>query len=150
MTAALHVVTVLDSEGLDAALQALPSALPDDRLARHFQAWCAEQILHRFEAAHPGDARVRDQIAMLRNDSATDEERAAARDGAWAAAREAWDAGVAAPKDKPWYAPESAARVAAMDDVWIASWLATWTGDPAAARDLQARQLRLMLQEPGD
>ena len=85
----LDLLTVLDSNGLDDALWVLSYAMPDDRLARHFQAWCAEQVLHLFEAERPNDTRVRDQIAMLRNDEADDAARAAAR----AAARDsAWDA----------------------------------------------------------
>ena len=75
----LDLLTVLDSNGLDDALWVLSYAMPDDRLARHFQAWCAEQVLHLFEAERPDDARVRDQIAMLRNDEADDAARKAAR-----------------------------------------------------------------------
>ena len=67
----LDLLTVLDSNGLDDALWVLSCAMPDDRLARHFQAWCAEQVLHLFEAERPDDTRVRDQIAMLRNDEAS-------------------------------------------------------------------------------
>ena len=74
----LDLLTVLDSNGLDDALWVLSFAMPDDRLARHFQAWCAEQVVHLFEAERPGDSRVRDQIAMLRRDDATDAARAAA------------------------------------------------------------------------
>ena len=81
----LALLTVLDSNGLDDALWVLSFAMPDDRLARHFQAWCAEQVLHLFEAERPDDARVRDQIEMLRNDEAG----AAARDAARAAAGDA-------------------------------------------------------------
>ena len=79
----LQLLTVLDSNGLDDALWVLSYAMPDDRLARHFQAWCAEQVLHIFEAERPNDMRVRDQIAMLRNDEATAAARAAARAAAW-------------------------------------------------------------------
>ena len=89
----LALLTVLDSNGLDDALWVLSYAMPDDRLARHFQAWCAEQVLHLFEAERPDDTRVRDQIAMLRNDEARAAARAAARDAARAAAwAAAWDA----------------------------------------------------------
>ena len=80
----LPLLTILDSNGLDDALWCLrvPSL---EWLSRHFQAWCAEQVLHHFEAERPDDTRVRDQIAMLRRDDATDAER----DAAWAAARDA-------------------------------------------------------------
>ncbi|NJM13320.1 MAG: hypothetical protein HC889_16910, partial [Synechococcaceae cyanobacterium SM1_2_3] len=80
--APLPLLAVLDSNGLDDALWVLSNAMPDDRLMRHFQAWCAEQVLHLFENERPGDARVRDQIATLRNDDASDGVRAAARDAA--------------------------------------------------------------------
>ena len=101
----LDLLTVLNSNGLDDALWVMSFAMPDDRLARHFQAWCAEQVLHIFEAVRPDDRRVRDQIEMLRRDDATKAERDAARTAArdaalataWVAARDAsrtaaWDA----------------------------------------------------------
>ena len=77
----LPLLTVLNSNGLDDALWVLSCAMPDDRLARHFQAWCAEQVLHLFERERPNDKRVRHQIATLINDRAD----AAARDAARAA-----------------------------------------------------------------
>jgi len=98
----LHLMTVLESNGLDDALWCLrvPSL---ERLSRHFQAWCAEQVLHLFEAKYPDDMRVRDQIAMLRNDDATPEERAAAlaaaMDAVRAALAAAWAAARAAARD---------------------------------------------------
>ena len=108
----LPLLTVLDSNGLDDALWVLSYAMPDDRLARHFQAWCAEQVLHLFEAERPDDRRIRDQIAMLRNDKATTEERDAARDAAWDAARAAagaaWDAARDAARDAAWDAAGAA------------------------------------------
>jgi len=131
---ALALLTVLDSNGLDDALWVLSYAMPDDRLARHFQAWCAEQVLHLFEAERPDDTRVRDQIAMLRNDEADAAARAAARDAAWDAAR-------AAARD----AARAAARAAAWDAARDAAWAAAW----AAARAAQERQLRLMLSPDG-
>lgn len=85
----LPLLTVLDSNGLDDALWVLSHAMPDDRLARHFQAWCAEQVLHIFEASYPNDTRVRDQIAMLRSDDASAEQRDTARGAARDAARTA-------------------------------------------------------------
>lgn len=91
----LPLLTILESNGFDDALWCLrvPSL---DRLSRHFEAWCAERVLHLFEAARPGDNRVRDQIAMLRNDEASSEDRAAARDAAWAATRAACASSTAA------------------------------------------------------
>ncbi len=130
----LQLLTVLGSNGLDDALWVMSYAMPDDRLARHFQAWCAEQVLHIFEAERPNDMRVRDQIAMLRNDETTvaardAAARDAARDAAWAAARDA------------------AARDAARDAARAAAAGAAAAGDAAwdAARDAQEKQFRKML-----
>ena len=82
----LDLLTVLNSNGLDDALWVMSFAMPDARLARHYQAWCAEQVLHIFEAVRPDDSRVRDQIEMLRRDDATKAERDAARASARASA----------------------------------------------------------------
>ena len=116
----LPLMTILDINGLDDALWCIDADPALERIKRHYQAWCAEQVLHLFEAEHPGDMRVRDQIAMLRNDDATPEERDAARDAAWAAALDAARAAA-------WYA--------ARDDAWD------------AARDEQERHLRSMFME---
>ena len=115
----LDLLTVLNSNGLDDALWVMSFAMPDDRLARHFQAWCAEQVLHIFEAVRPDDRRVRDQIEMLRRDDATKAERDAARAAAEDAAR--------------------AARVAADAAAWASAW--------DAALDAQESRLRKMLNE---
>jgi hypothetical protein len=130
----LELLTVLDSNGYDDALWVLSHAMPDDRLARHFQAWCADQVLHVFEAKNPGDTRVRDQIAMLRNDDATDEEREVARRAVW----------VTASTDA-----ELAAKAAAWRDVGDASedsaWAAAWSSedDDAYARAISAQEAQL-------
>ena len=151
----LDLLTVLDSNGLDDALWVLSFAMPDDRLARHFHAWCAEQVLHLFEAERPDDARVRDQIAMLRNDEADDATRAAARDAAWEAARKAawaaWDAreaAWAAAGKAAWAAAGDAARKAAWDAAGAAAWAVEAAGAAGAAwaaRAAQEKQLRRML-----
>jgi len=140
----LSLLTVLDSNGLDDALWVLSCAMPDDRLARHFQAWCAEQVLHIFEAKYPDDTRVRDQITMLRNDDATDEERAAARA---AALDSAWDA-TDEERTAAWAAARDTARSAARDAAWAAEGAAARAAARVAARDAQERQLRLMIGEP--
>ena len=119
----LPLLSVLDINGLDDALWVLSYAMPDDRLARHFQAWCAEQVLHLFEAERPGDLRVREQIAMLRNDAATPEQRTATR-----------------------YAASAAAWAAARDAAWTAAWTAAGTAAWTAARDEQEKQLRAMIE----
>ena len=121
----LHLMTILNSNGLDDALWCL-RAKSLDRLSRHFQAWCADQVLYLFEAERPTDNRVRDQISMLRNDGASEQERAAAwvaaRDAAWAAARDAaWVAAEDAAGASAWVAARAAAWVAARDAAWAAA-----------------------------
>ena len=111
----LPLLTVLDSNGVDDALWVLSHAMqPEhDRLSRHFKAWCAEQVLHLFEAERPSDARVRAQIAVLRNDAATPDERDAARAAARAAEAATWDAAraaAAAAWDTAWGAARGAAE----------------------------------------
>lgn len=154
----LDLLTVLNSNGIDDALWVLSYAMPDDRLARHFQAWCAEQVLHVFEAEHPDDTRVRDQIAMLRNDSASDSERAASRAAALAAAfaaegaasraavraatlAAAFAASRAAVLAAALAASRAASRAAARHAALDASRDAAWHAALAA----QEKQLRLMI-----
>ena len=163
----LPLLSVLDINGLDDTLWVLSCAMPDDRLAQHFQAWCAEQVLHIFETERPGDLRVREQIAMLRNDAATPEQRTAARDAArdaaldaacdaaraaacdaaraaacdaaWAAARDAaWAAARYATRAAAWAAACDAERDAARDAAWTAAW--------TAEGDEQKKQLRAMIE----
>lgn len=51
----LGLLTVLDSKGIDDALWVLDQVEPGGRLARHFSAWCAGQVLPIFERACPGE-----------------------------------------------------------------------------------------------
>ncbi len=170
----LEILTVLESNGLDDALWCLrvPSL---ERLSRHFQAWCAEQCLHLFEAEHPKDNRVRNQIEMLRNDSASAAARAAAQDAARAAAQDAalaaaWAAAQAAAWAAAWAAAQDAAQDAAWDAAWAAaleaaleaasaaawaaarsaSWAAAQDAAQDAARAAQESQLRKMIGESDD
>lgn len=130
----LSLLTVLTSNGLDHALWCLrvPSLV---RLSRHFRAWCASQVLHLYECEYPDDARIRDQIAMLSNDRATDEARRVAWAAAWTAA---WGASSTARR----------AALAARDAAWAAAWTAA-AEDAAlaarAARAAQEAQLRKMI-----
>ena len=130
----LHLMTILESNGFDDATWCLRTASLD-QLSRHFQAWCAEQVMHIFEAEHPNDARVRDQIAMLRNDDASPEERAATRAAALAARFAA--------RDAAWDAAWAAALVTA----WDAARAAAWSAAGVAALDVQEQQLRKMISE---
>ena len=132
----LPLMTILDINGLDDAIWCIDADPALERIKRHYQAWCAEQVLHLFEAERPDDMRVREQIAMLRNDDATPGQRAAARAAARDAAR---DAAWAAAQD----AARDAARAAARDAAWAAARVAALT----AARDEQKRHLRSMFME---
>ncbi len=135
----LPLLSVLDINGLDDALWVLSYAMPDDRLARHFQAWCAERVLHLFETERPGDLRVREQIAMLRNDAATPEQRTAAQ---YAASAAAWDAARTAARYAASAAAWDVARYAARDAAWAAARYAART----TAWDEQEKQLRAMIE----
>ena len=151
--APLLLLTILDSNDLDDTLWVLQNTKCDERLSRHFGAWCAEQVLHIFEAAMPGDMRPRNAIAAARNDNLDDAAGAAARAAAWdaaggaraaegaaegAAARGAWAAAGAA---------EGAARAAEGDAAWAAARAAAWAAAWDAAGGAQERQLRTMLTE---
>ena len=74
----LSLLEALDRDGLDAALLMLSGGDSVARLARHFQAAISAIALPDFEAVRPNDPRVRVQIATLRCDSATTEQRATA------------------------------------------------------------------------
>jgi len=147
------LLTVLDSNGLDDALWVLSYAMPDDRLARHFQAWCAVQVLYLFDAEFPNDTRVRDQIAMLRNDNASEAEREATceavRAAAWNTTGEAtWSAVMASSRKFVWNAALDAANAvwweaSPKDSASSASTNAVWKD----ARAKQEAQLRKMLKE---
>jgi len=127
----LHLVTILESNGISDAVWCL-DAKSLERLSRHFKAWCCEQILHNFEAVHPDDFRVRNQISMLRNDDAMPALRTVAQEGARLALRKAKKASA-----------QRAARAAACKDAWLAAWEVAWD----YGRDAQEKQLRLMIGE---
>ena len=148
----LPLLTILDINGLDDALWCIDAVPALERLKHHYQAWCAEQVIHLFEAERPDDIRVRDQIAMLRNDDATPEERDAARAAAWAAARAAAmaaarAAAMAAARDAAWAAARDAARAAARDAARAAALDAARAAAWDAARDEQERHLHSMFME---
>ena len=122
----LELLTILNSNGLDDAAWCLrvPSL---ERLSRHFQAAIAERVLPLFESKYPDDMSVRDQIAVLRNDSATNDEREAARGAADVAG---W-----------------AARAAAREAAWAAAREAAWAAAQASEREAQEAILRKMIGE---
>lgn len=78
--APLPLLSILDISGFRDALSVLGVAMPDDRLARHAQAAFIERGQPIFERDRPGDTSVRDMVALLRDDDATEEAREAARE----------------------------------------------------------------------
>ena len=111
----LALTTILDSNGLDDALWCLRACDGVDKQARLFAVWCARQVQHLMTDER--SVAALDVAERYANGLATDEELAAARAAARAAA---WDAARVA-------ANAAAARVA-------------WD----AARSAQADQFRLM------
>ena len=104
-TEPLPLARIMEISPFDVVLLVLSHAMPSDRLARHFQARCAERVLHLFEREFPGDMSVRNQIAALRNDDLSEAARDAARAAAWASATaSSWDAA--------WSVARAAARAA--------------------------------------
>jgi hypothetical protein len=144
----LDLLTVLDSNGYDDAFWVLSYAMPDRRLERHFQAWCAEQVLHIYEAQYPNDRCIRDRIAMLRNDSATEEERQKARKEAWIATASAEAAAKAAKATEAAKAAAWAARAAGWGVLAAEAAVeaTTWSAIEAT-RSAQEAQLRKMLTQ---
>ena len=136
----LDLLTVLDSNGLDDALWVLSYAMPDDRLGRHFHAWLAEQTLHAVGRERPNDDRVHNQIEMLRNDVATENERIAARDAAEDAA---WAS------DSSCDGLDAACLVVAWPDVFDAARTALTASFSSDAKAAQEAQLRKMINASG-
>jgi len=137
----LELLTILESNGFDDALWCI-RAKSLERISRHFQAWCAEQVLHLFEKERPEDMRVRDQIAMMRNDNATNQERATAWEAAQDAAQDAvlaaaLTAAQAAAQDAVLAAALTAAQAAAQDAAHATALAAAWAA--------QEKQLRKMI-----
>lgn len=137
----LALLTVLESNGLEDALWCLRTKSLD-RLSRHFQAWCAEQVLYMFEAERPNDMRVRHQIAVLRNDDATDDERAVAQAAARVAALDASrDTSRAASRAASW----NTALAAALNTVLAAALTTSRASAFGASRAALEKQLRAMI-----
>ena len=143
----ITMTQILDLNGLDDCLWAISHTQNGrgDKLVRLFACDCAERALPIFEKASPNDTRPRDCIAVARrfaNGEATDQERAAARDAAWAAAGDAaWDAAGAAARAAAWAAAWDAARAAARAAAWDAARAAAW----AAEIQWQTTRLRELL-----
>lgn len=150
---ALPISKILEVSGYETALWVNVNVCQDHRLARHFQAWCAEQVQPMFGT----DPRIVQQIAMLRNDMATEEQRAAARAAAYECiANSTYAAGCAieaAANPSPEFAIKWAVT-AKVEKVKARQWASENSGSWAAhgaykdARNAQEVKLREMLEEP--
>jgi len=78
---------ILESNGLDDALWSLCSSNAPQRDMRLYAVWCARQVQHLMKDQRSIDAI--DVAERHANGQATDDELTAARDAAWAAARDA-------------------------------------------------------------
>lgn len=130
----LPITTILDSNGLDDALWCLRAVDGRAREMRLYAVWCARQVQHLM--ADKRSINALDVAVRHANGTATDDELAAARDDAWAAA-------LAAARDD--------ARETARATAWATSWADAWAAARAAARetasdetarDVQAKELR--------
>jgi hypothetical protein len=82
----LLLETILDSNGLDDALWCLRALGPEhDRTCRLYAVWCARQVQHLMKDAR--SIAALDIAENHANGKATDNELAAARAAAWAAAQ---------------------------------------------------------------
>ena len=116
----------------------------DERAQRLFAYDCAKHVLPIYEAAFPGDTRVRECLAVSNhyaNASASDEELEAAWEAARAAAGAAWAAAGAAAGEAAgaaagaaWAAAGAAAGAAAWEAGGEAAWEAASPAARAAAR----------------
>ena len=86
----LSLLTILDSNGIDDTIWCFRAVEGHDKEKRLFAVWCARQVQHLMADQRSIDAL--DVAERYANGLATDDElsaaRAAARDAAWAAARD--------------------------------------------------------------
>lgn len=124
----------------------------NDRTARLFACWCAEQVLPIYEKQRPNDDRPRKAIETARrfaDGQATADELDAARAVAWSAA---WDTEKAAERaaawnawDAAWDAARAAAWSAARASEGCAAWASASCAAWASASSTQSKQLIEML-----
>jgi len=144
----LDLLTILDSNGLDDTLWCFRAVEGYDKEIRLYAVWCARQVQHLMK--DPRSINALDVAERFANGTASNEELAAARDAAWAAAKAAarnaaraaaWAAGSVA---------RDAARAAAWAE-WAAAGAAAgsaeWAAARAAAREKQENHLREILKE---
>lgn len=144
---------IIDSNGLEDALWCLRARPEHSRLWRKYTVWCARQIEHLM--TYKRSKAALDVAWRHSEGQATDEELAAARNSARAAAwgatgnasraaalaasrAAALAAARNAARDAAWDAARNAALAAALAGAWDAAW--------DAARDAQGKKLREILQ----
>ena len=109
-TEPINLLTILETNGLDDALWALRATAENcDKIARLVAADFAEQVLPIWQKYAPDDKRPSQAIEAAR-DFAHGRINADQLSAAWAAAREAGDAAVAADGEAAWAAAWDAAR----------------------------------------
>lgn len=126
----LPFVTILESNGLDDALWCCKTAPEYDREWRLFAVWCARQVQHLMP--DPRSVAALEVAERYANGQATNEELAATRAAACAAARDAATAAARAAR---------AASAAACDAAWAvcdAAWDAAWDAQEAKFREICA------------
>ena len=129
------------------------SGYKNDKKLRLFAVWCARQVRHLM--TDPRSINALDVAERYANGKATDEELAAVREAAGAAAREAVrEAAGEAAGEAAWAAAREAAWAAAWAAAGAAAWAAAWAEARAAAGEAageeQCKQLRKMIKIKGD
>ena len=122
----LPLATILASNGLNDALWCLRAVDGHEREIRLYVVWCARRVQHLM--TDPRAVSAIDVAERYANGEATDEELRAARDAAWAAARDA-------ARDAAWTAARDAAEAAARTAAWTAAEAAARTAARTAARE---------------
>ena len=147
---------ILDAAGLDKALWCCRAEPQHANLWRRYAVWCARQVQHLMTDER--SIAALDVAERHANGEATDQELAAARDAAraaaWAAARDAaraaaWAAAWDSAGDAAWDAARAAAWDAARAAAWAAgdaAWDAAWdAGDAGDAGDGQSSAFRQLV-----
>ena len=156
---ALDILRLPDVSVADKMWSVLREEFIPAPVLHEFGCWCAEQALALIDNPDPRSvAAIAAKRAWLQGEI-TDEQlaaaRAAARAAAWDAARDAaWnaaraaarDAARAAARDAAWAAARDAAWDAARAAAWNAARGAAWNATWAAARDAQIAHLIEMLE----
>jgi hypothetical protein len=148
----LSILEILNSNGLDDAINFMRAVEGHKKEKRLYAVWCARQVQHLM--TDPRSLAALDVAERHAHGQATDDELAAAEEGArsaaWAAPSEAaWAAALSAARDAAW--SPAAAWAAALSAAWAAALAAPWAAAQAEAwaeaRDAQEKQLRLILSQ---